>query len=207
MYNIMIVDDHPIVREGLEMVINLQPSLNVVAVAKDGLDALTVLKTMDSDPDVILVDLRMPNMDGTDFIKTVDVTSKIVVLSTELDINVATNMLYLGIQGYLLKDESPTKIVQFVQKVASNDDYLAMSDAVVANVMKAKSQLVEHPQLDGKQIDLLQKVAQGLTNKEIAAEIFVTDRTVKAYLTEIYETLQVSNRAQAIAVAAKQGII
>ncbi len=207
MIDVMIVDDHPIVREGLEMVINIQPELAVVATAANGVEALAALEKSPQAPDVILVDIRMPKMDGTELIKRLKVPAKIIILSTELDVTVAANMLALGVQGYILKDEPPTKIIQFIEKVATNDDYLAMSDAVVAQVMRAKSAGQATQRLSAKQIALLKKVAQGLTNKEIAAEIFVTDRTVKAYLTEIYEILQVSNRAQAIAVAAKQRLI
>jgi NarL family two-component system response regulator LiaR len=203
----MIVDDHPIVREGLEMVLNIQDDLNVVATAANGLEAIACLQALPSDPDVILVDIQMPEMNGTDFIKQISVTSKIIILSTELDVDVAANMLALGVHGYILKDEPPTKIVQFVKKVAKNDDYLAMSDAVIAKVMQSQNKPRPIVTLDAKQVAILQMVAQGMTNKEIAAKIFVTDRTVKAYLTEIYDILQVSNRAQAIAVAAKTGII
>lgn len=116
------------------------------------------------------------------------------------------HMADYGIHGYLLKEEEPDKIVSEVAKVIADNNYIAVSNAITSKMIQlnrqnSMSQLTDH------QITLLKHVAAGLTNKEIAAKIFVTDRTVKLYLTEIYEILNVVNRAQAIAVASKKGYI
>ncbi|MBU7554866.1 response regulator transcription factor [Pediococcus ethanolidurans] len=206
MSTVMIVDDHPIVRDGLEMMMKLTSDLTVVATATDGVDAKAKLAALSQLPDVILVDLQMPNMNGRDFIKGLAQKTKIVVLSTEINAEMVMHMADYGIHGYLLKEEEPDKIVNEVTKVIADDHYVAISNAVTAKMVQWNQQdHISH--LTERQILLLKQVAAGLTNKEIAAQLFVTDRTIKLYLTEIYETLNVSNRAQAIAVAAKRGYI
>ncbi|KRN08139.1 two-component response regulator [Liquorilactobacillus mali KCTC 3596 = DSM 20444] len=202
----MVIDDHPIVRNGLAGIINTRENLKVVASASDGIEALETIKGLkDSLPDVILVDVLMPRMDGIEFIKAVNITSKIIILSTEIDRYAVMNMLSLGVQGYLLKDEDPDDIVNNIEKVVSNDDYVALSTEIIDEINKNKSK--KYFNLSDRQVEVLNMVANGLTNKQIGQKLFTTERTVKAHLTEIYTLLDVSNRAQAIAVAIKRNII
>ncbi|MHC9532073.1 response regulator [Dellaglioa sp. L3N] len=207
MNTVMVVDDHPIVRNGLEMMINMNPQLTVVGVAVDGIDAQSKLAELDEIPDLILVDLRLPKMTGFDLIKQLAGQTRIVVLSTEIDNDVVKNMMNYGIRGYLLKSEEPAKIVDEVVRVLNADDYVAVSNEVTKKMMALNENPENEIKLTEKQIDLLKNVADGMTNKDIAGEMFVTDRTVKLYLTEIYETLNVTNRAQAIAVAVKLNLL
>ncbi|MHC9537283.1 response regulator [Dellaglioa sp. BT-FLS60] len=207
MNTVMVVDDHPIVRNGLEMMINMNPQLTVVGVAVDGIDAQSKLAELDEIPDLILVDLRLPKMAGFDLIKQLAGQTRIVVLSTEIDNDVVKNMMNYGIRGYLLKSEEPAKIVDEVVRVLNADDYVAVSNEVTKKMMALNENPENEIKLTEKQIDLLKNVADGMTNKDIAGEMFVTDRTVKLYLTEIYETLNVTNRAQAIAVAVKLNLL
>lgn len=206
MYKVMVVDDHPIVRDGLTGIINTHESLKVVASASDGVEALKIIKKLKENlPDVILVDILMPRMNGIEFIKKLRSTSKVIILSTEVDQYAVTNMLSLGINGYLLKDEDPNEIVHNIKKVLTNDDYVALSSEIIDQLNKNKG--AQQTILSNKQIEILNMVATGLTNKQIGKSLFITERTVKAYLTEIYTLLNVSNRAQAIAVAIKGGVI
>lgn len=201
----MIVDDHPIVREGLKMVIENTDNLAVTATASDWEDALAQLKQMDKLPDLIIVDLLMPKMDGNSLIDQLADRTNIVILSTEIDPNIAREIIKRGIRGYLLKDESPMKIVESIQKVLADPDYIAMSPEILTTVIDEDDP--EKVELTELQISILKMVADGQTNAEIAKKLFVTSRTVKNYLTAIYETLHVHNRAQAIAVAIKQKLI
>lgn len=202
----MIVDDHPIVREGLKMVIESEPDLNVVATAADGQDALKQIQKAGKMPDLVIIDLLMPKMDGQSLIHQLLGKTKIFILSTEIDLQVASELVDKGISGYLLKDESPEKIVEGIHHVLDDPSYIAMSPDVLHSVMNKSSQEKDF-NLDAKQIQLLKYVADGETNEEIAKKMFVTSRTVKNYLSAIYKTLHVHNRAQAIAIAAKHHLI
>lgn len=160
---------------------------------------------MDKLPDLIIVDLLMPKMDGNSLIDQLADRTNIVILSTEIDPNIAREIIKRGIRGYLLKDESPMKIVESIQKVLADPDYIAMSPEILTTVIDEDDP--EKVELTELQISILKMVADGQTNAEIAKKLFVTSRTVKNYLTAIYETLHVHNRAQAIAVAIKQKLI
>ncbi|MFT9003513.1 MAG: response regulator transcription factor [Liquorilactobacillus hordei] len=206
MYKVMVIDDHPIVRKGLSGIIDSNENLEVIASASDGIEALAILEKLQDDlPDIILVDVLMPRMNGIEFIKTVKTVSKIIILSTEIDRYAVVNLLSLGISGYLLKDEAPNDIVKNIEKVLNSDDYVALSTEIIDEINKNKSK--NQLNLSDRQIEVLGMVANGLTNKQIGKELFTTERTVKAHLTEIYTLLNVSNRAQAIAVAIKKNII
>ena len=206
MYKVMVIDDHPIVRKGLSGIIDSNENLEVIASASDGIEALAILEKLQDDvPDIILVDVLMPRMNGIEFIKNVKTVSKIIILSTEIDRYAVVNLLSLGISGYLLKDEAPNDIVKNIEKVLNSDDYVALSTEIIDEINKNKSK--NQLNLSDRQIEVLGMVANGLTNKQIGKELFTTERTVKAHLTEIYTLLNVSNRAQAIAVAIKKNII
>ncbi|MCC7666892.1 response regulator transcription factor [Liquorilactobacillus satsumensis] len=206
MYKIMVVDDHPIVRNGLVNVIETKQNMKVVACAANGAEALKLVKdTKKNPPDLILLDILMPKMNGIEFIKTAKTVSKIVILSTEIDRYTVMNMLNLEINGYILKDEAPNNILRFIEKVLENDDYVALSNEVLAEIKKNKSK--RQLNLTETQVRIMQMISSGQTNREISQELFITERTVKAYLTKIYTLLQVSNRAQAIAVAIKNELI
>lgn len=205
-YSLMIVDDHPIVREGLKTVIESYDDLQIIAMASDGEDAINQLKRMEKLPDLIIVDLLMPKIDGECLVNRLAKKTNIVILSTEIDPQIAKTVVQKGIRGYLLKDEDPIKIVESIQHILQDPNYLAISHEVLASVMNNQERN-ENVKLTDQQITLLKMIAEGKTNAEIAEKLFVTTRTVKNYLTNIYETLEVHNRAQAIAVAAKNGWI
>ncbi|MBB1079566.1 response regulator transcription factor [Limosilactobacillus sp. STM2_1] len=200
----MIVDDHPIVREGLKMVIENTDDLEVTATASNGKDALEQLDKMEKLPDLVVVDLLMPTMDGGSLIDQLSNKTNIFILSTEINVKIAQEVIKKGIRGYLLKDESPLKIVESIQKILDDPNYIAMSPEILTTVMEKENQEIE---LTDQQVSLLKMIAAGDTNADIARKLFVTTRTVKNYLTVIYETLGVHNRAQAIAVAAKKNLI
>lgn len=206
-YSIMIVDDHPIVREGLKTVIESTDNLTVVATASDGETALNQLADLSQKPDLVIVDLLMPNMNGESLIDPLlKQNIDILILSTEIDPQVAKVVVKKGIRGYLLKDEAPTQIVESIQRILDDPNYIAISHEVLSTMMDNDEPNVQFDLTD-QQINLLKMIADGKTNAEIARKLFVTTRTVKNYLTAIYNELGVRNRAQAIAVAAKNKLI
>ncbi len=204
---IMIVDDHPIVREGLANFIEIADDLTVVATASTGQEALEKIATLTRQPDLILVDLQMPEMSGKKLLEKLPTLSNALIFSTEIDGELAQHFIQKGVRGYLLKDEDPTDIVNHIQKILADDGYIAISSEVLTASFQRKQIEDNVPAITQQQRQLLQMVADGLTNKEIAAQLFVTDRTVKNYLTELYEIFQVNNRAQAIAYAIRHNII
>lgn len=207
MKHIMIVDDHPIVREGLANFIEIADDLTVVATASTGQEALEKLATLTRRPDLILVDLQMPEMSGKKLLEKLPTLSNALIFSTEIDGELAQHFIQKGVRGYLLKDEDPTDIVNHIQKILADDGYIAISSEVLTASFQRKQIEDNVPAITQQQRQMLQMVADGLTNKEIAAQLFVTDRTVKNYLTELYEIFQVNNRAQAIAYAIRHNII
>lgn len=207
MKHIMIVDDHPIVREGLANFIEIADDLTVVATASNGQEALEKLAALTRQPDLILVDLQMPEMSGKKLLEKLPMLSNVLIFSTEIDGELAQHFIQKGVRGYLLKDEDPTDIVNHIQKLLADDSYIAISSEVLTASFQHRQNEENVPTITEQQKQLLQMVAEGLTNKEIAAQLFVTDRTVKTYLTELYEIFQVNNRAQAIAYAIRHNLI
>ena len=207
MKHIMIVDDHPIVREGLANFIEIADDLTVVATASNGQEALEKLAALTRQPDLILVDLQMPEMSGKKLLEELPTLSNVLIFSTEIDGELAQHFIQKGVRGYLLKDEDPTDIVNHIQKLLADDSYIAISSEVMKASFQHRQNEENVPTITEQQKQLLQMVADGLTNKEIAAQLFVTDRTVKTYLTELYEIFQVNNRAQAIAYAIRHNLI
>ncbi|CBZ47219.1 DNA-binding response regulator [Streptococcus gallolyticus subsp. gallolyticus] len=203
----MIVDDHPIVREGLANFIEIADDLTVVATASNGQEALEKLAALTRQPDLILVDLQMPEMSGKKLLEELPTLSNVLIFSTEIDGELAQHFIQKGVRGYLLKDEDPTDIVNHIQKLLADDSYIAISSEVLTASFQHRQNEENVPTITEQQKQLLQMVADGLTNKEIAAQLFVTDRTVKTYLTELYEIFQVNNRAQAIAYAIRHNLI
>ena len=207
MKHIMIVDDHPIVREGLANFIEIADDLTVVATASNGQEALEKLAALTRQPDLILIDLQMPEMSGEKLLEKLPTLSNVLIFSTEINGELAQHFIQKGVRGYLLKDEDPTDIVNHIQKLLADDSYIAISSEVLTASFQHRQNEENVPTITEQQKQLLQMVADGLTNKEIAAQLFVTDRTVKTYLTELYEIFQVNNRAQAIAYAIRHNII
>ena len=207
MKHIMIVDDHPIVREGLANFIEIADDLTVVATASNGQEALEKLAALTRQPDLILVDLQMPEMSGKKLLEELPTLSNVLIFSTEIDGELAQHFIQKGVRGYLLQDEDPTDIVNHIQKLLADDSYIAISSEVLTASFQHRQNEENVPTITEQQKQLLQMVADGLTNKEIAAQLFVTDRTVKTYLTELYEIFQVNNRAQAIAYAIRHNLI
>lgn len=207
MKHITIVDDHPIVREGLANIIEIADDLTVVATASNGQEALEKLAALTRQPDLILVDLQMPEMSGKKLLEKLPMLSNVLIFSTEIDGEFAQHFIQKGVRGYLLKDEDPTDIVNHIQKLLADDSYIAISSEVLTASFQHRQNEENVPTNTEQQKQLLQMVAEGLTNKEIAAQLFVTDRTVKNYLTELYEIFQVNNRAQAIAYAIRHNLI
>lgn len=202
---VVLVDDHPIVRAGIAGMLAQTDGIEVVGEASNGKEALTVIDNVQ--PDVLLTDLRMPVMDGPTLIRELRAhgsTLGILVLTTydtDADILRATEA---GASGYLLKDTSLNDLVQAIQATNAGNSWLAPT--VAAQVMKSMRGS-DSGKLSTRELQVLELVAEGHSNKEIASELHVSPATVKTHLIHVFRKLDVNDRTAAVTVALDRGIL
>ena len=212
MIRVMITDDHFIVREGLRLILETADDIEVVGEATDGAECLRLVPELN--PDVILMDLQMPRMDGITAIEHLRKDHPeiaIVILTTYNEDDLMIRGLQLGACGYLLKDTSRESLLDTIQAAAKGETLLKLeilarvlapqAPPKLASVAKNESTLTE------RELEVLQSAAKGERNKEIAYKLGITERTVKAHLQSIYQKFGVDSRAAAVAVAAGKGLL
>jgi NarL family two-component system response regulator LiaR len=206
---ILIADDHAIVREGLRALLATEPDLELVAEATDGIQAVTKARALK--PDVILLDLMMPRMDGVEAIAEIKKDwqeARIIVLTSFSDDEKVFSAIRSGALGYLLKDSSPQDLLNAIHTVANGEGFL--SPTIASKVMREINQPPKLPPtkdpLTERENEILQLVAQGLTNDEIAEKLVVSERTVRTHVSNILAKLQLANRTQAALYALKEGL-
>ncbi|WP_300605023.1 response regulator transcription factor [Trebonia sp.] len=202
---LLIVDDHPVVRDGVSSMFARNPEFEVLGEAADGAEAVRLAQELR--PDVILMDLRMPGMDGVTAITELarrGVAGRVLVLTTyDTDSHVLA-AIEAGATGYLLKDAPRTEMLRAVRAVARGEAVL--SPAVAARLMSRVRSPGAGP-LSQREVEVLELVASGTTNREAAARLFITEATVKTHLLNIYAKLGVSDRAAAVAEAFNRGLL
>jgi DNA-binding NarL/FixJ family response regulator len=201
----MIVDDHPIVRSGIASVLASQPDFEVVGEAANGADAIDAVEGCT--PDLVLMDLRMPVLDGVD--ATAGILArrpaiKVVVLTTYASDGEVLRAIEAGAVGYLLKDVPHDELFRALRAVARGERYLA--PAVTERLM-SRWQQPARSSLTERELDVLRCVARGDGNKQIAASLGIAEPTVKAHLVHIFEKLGVENRTAAARVGRERGLI
>ncbi|MFC9775851.1 response regulator [Paenibacillus chitinolyticus] len=209
---IMIVDDHYVVREGLKLILETCDDYEVIGEAAEGAAALRLLEELS--PDVILMDLNMPVMGGLEMMEQMKergIDIPVVILTTYNEDELMINGLALGAKGYLLKDTGRDHLFRTIDSAMRGETLL--QPEITARVFAIK-QTKETPVrsagtaiLSDKERIVLQAVVQGLRSKEIASDMGISERTVKAHLTSIYNKLGVDSRSQAVAIAVEQGYI
>ncbi len=214
---ILLVDDQALFREGLHTLLSVRADIEVVGEANNGEEALQI--AAQTKPDVILMDLRMPVLDGVAATRRLTQTqpdSRVIVLTTFDDDEHIFDGLRAGAVGYLLKDVSSDKLVEAIRAAASGQSFLQPSVAakvineftrITGSLQPAanKQPLVEP--LSERELEVMQHVAAGASNKEIAAQLFITEGTVKNHLTNILGKLGVRDRTQAALKVKKLGLI
>jgi DNA-binding NarL/FixJ family response regulator len=205
MITIMLVDDHPVVREGLRGMLEAEPDLSVVGEAGSGAEALALARV--HRPDVILMDLRMPGTDGvwaTERILAEAASSKVVVLTTyETDADIL-RAVEAGAAGYLLKDASRAELAGAIRAAARGETVLAPS---VASRLVQRVRKPAAPSLSARELEVLALVATGSTNAEIGAALHITEATVKTHLLRAFGKLDVSDRTAAVTTAMALGLL
>jgi DNA-binding NarL/FixJ family response regulator len=202
---ILIADDHPIVLDGLRSVLTRQPDFEVVGEARNGVEAVTLTDQLQ--PDIVLMDLNMPELDGVKAIARIKAEhpdTHILVLTTydsDADILPAIES---GANGYLLKDTPREELFEAIRAASQGRPQLA--PAVAARLMERTRGPVEEA-LSSREIDVLKLVARGVNNKEIANRLYITEATVKSHLVHIYGKLGVTDRTAAVTKALERGIL
>jgi NarL family two-component system response regulator YdfI len=212
-YKILIVDDHLVVREGLKMILETDKRFSIIGEAENGRVAINLIDKLT--PDVILLDLNMPVMSGLATLKALNAAQcliPIIILTTYNEDDLMVNALALGAKGYLLKDTSRGDLFRTIES-AIRGSTLLQSD-ILTKVLAAKERMEGHESkeegfvyLTDKETFILQLVARGFKSKEIAFDMGVTERTIKAHLTNIYSKLGVESRSQAVVTALERGIL
>ena len=202
---VLVVDDHPVVRGGLVGWLDAQPDLTVVGEASDGLEALALVASLD--PDVVLMDLRMPRMDGVTAIEELAVRHpgvRVLVLTTyDTDADIV-RAVAAGATGYLLKDAPLPQLADAVRAAARGETVLAPPVAARL-VSRLRAPAVEAP--TARELEVLAGVARGLTNAEIGRELFIGEATVKTHLLRVFAKLGVDDRTRAVMVAVERGLL
>ncbi len=208
---VLIVDDHLIIREGLRLIFDTVSEIELVGEAVNGQEGLAQVDALN--PDVVLMDLQMPVMDGITAIESLRRSHPglaIVILTTYKEDDLMLRGLKAGARGYLLKDSDRETLVDTIRAAASGQTLL--SPEILQQVLNAQDEKptqktpVESPLTD-RELEVLQMVAEGARNKEIAYQLNITERTVKAHLSHIFQKLNVDSRAAAVATATRSGIL
>ena len=212
---ILIADDHPIVRDGLRKLLLLEDDFEVVGEANDGCEVLE--RVMEFDPDVLLLDLRMPNLDGLSALQTLQQTNKrtkVIVLTASEDKNEFVQAMKLGCSGIVLKQTAPDLIVKSIRKVYGGEIWL--DSHTTAAVMRqfaspndpggGTGKARERSPLSTREREIVQLVAQGYKNKEMAEKMFISEQTVKNHLHNIFDKLGVSDRLELALYAIHKGL-
>lgn len=204
---LLIVDDHAVVRKGLAMVLRLEPGLEVVGEAENGRAGLRAAQSLD--PDIVLVDLIMPEMDGQEMAlalrKSMPHIKIMMVTGTEVDDRVY-DLLAAGIEGYVLKNIEPGELVRAIQSVMRGETYLH-PEVMKKVVSVIKPQSIPAVSLTPREREVLKWMASAYTYKQIAHQLCVAEETIRSHAKNILEKLDQPNRAQAVLAALRRGLI
>ncbi len=205
MIRVVLADDHAVVRQGLRTFLDLQDDIEVIAEASDGAEAVDAAERLD--PDVVLLDLVMPGLDGLGALKELrSGRARIIVLTSFGDDDKLFAALRGGAAGYLLKDVQPADLVRAIRSAYAGESPL--SPAIATRVVEevAQGTVSAHDDLTPRELDVLTLIARGRSNKVIARELGVAEKTVKTHVSHILAKLGVADRTQAALYAVRQGL-
>lgn len=207
---IVIVDDHPIVRHGLATILDYEEEIEVLAQGSDGEEAIELVRK--HHPDLVLIDMKMPDMEGVEAINKIrefNTDVKFIILTTYDDDDSVFEGINAGARGYLLKDTTPEDLVDAIIRVNRGESLIDpkwQTKLFDRFSQIAKKQTVEHA-LTNRELEVLQLIANGASNKDIASALFISVKTVKTHITHIFEKLEVRDRTESVTKALRLGII
>ncbi|KIL46772.1 response regulator [Jeotgalibacillus soli] len=206
---LLIADDHHVVRRGLVFFLKTQKDIEIVGEAKNGQEAVDMVKNLQ--PDVVLMDLVMPEMDGiqaTREIKQCLPKTEIMMLTSFSDQDHVIPAIEAGAAGYQLKDIEPDELVASIRKLMNGENTLhpKATNHLLTRINKSETSPHEVHQLTRREKDVLMELTKGKSNKEIANALYITEKTVKTHISNIFTKLEVSDRTQAALYAVKHGL-
>lgn len=199
---ILIADDHPIVCEGLAMLLNRRPDMSVVAEAQNGREAVELFQQLK--PDLALIDLRMPEMDGVTAVRTIraqNPDARIIVLTTYDGDEDIYRALHAGAQAYLIKDTPRDELLACIRSVHRGEQ--SLSQTVVSKLKERQPRA----DLTPREFQVLQLLSEGKSNREVGATLSIAEGTVKLHVNNLLAKLEAGNRAEAVTIALKRGIL
>jgi len=199
---VLVVDDHALLRTGVANIINHEPDLIVVAEASNGVEAVAAFERYR--PDVTLLDLRMPVMEGVEAVRQIrerDPHAKVIVLTTYDTDEDISRALKAGAKAYILKDIAADRLIECIHDVLAGKTYLAPQAAAKL------AEGVTRVQLTPRELGTLRLIADGKSNKEIANDLGISERTVKTHLGHLFEKLGVTSRTEAVKIAMRRGLV
>lgn len=214
---VLVADDHPVVREGLSAIVDVEDDITVVGQAWDGAEALR--QTRQLRPDVVLMDLKMPNVDGVAAIERIRAElpdTHVLVLTTYADEEYIMAGIRAGARGYLLKDASPDELVRAIRVVARGESLLQPTVAArvldkLGEMMTAGESLPPKPapgtHLTAREREVLRLLAGGARTRDVAESLFISERTVKTHVANAMQKLDANTRAEAVAKAIQLGLL
>ncbi|MBP3490190.1 MAG: response regulator transcription factor [Roseburia sp.] len=208
--NVMIADDHSMIREGLKQLLELEGDFQVIAEACDGVDCIQKLETVS--PDVLLLDINMPNMNGLEVLKKLKekrIKVKVLVLTVHNEVEYLLKAVDIGMNGYLLKDSESSELKKAILTVVGGEDYIQPSLIPVLNAKMIDrdkdSEKIEN--LTKRELEVLKLLAFGMYNKEVAERLGISERTVKNHVSNIFKKISVTDRTQAAVFAIRNNLI
>lgn len=208
--NVMITDDHSMIREGLKQLLELEGDFKVVAEAADGVECINKLEEVT--PDVLLLDINMPNMNGLEVLqkmKEKKIKVKVLVLTIHSEIEYLLKAVDIGVNGYLLKDSESAELKKAINAVVNGENYIQPSLIPVLNakMIDRDKDTVKIESLTRRELEVLKNMSYGMYNKEIAEKLDISERTVKNHISNIFKKIEVTDRTQAAVFAIRNNLI
>ena len=207
---IMITDDHSMIREGLKQLLELEGDFKVIAEACDGVECLNKLETVT--PDVLLLDINMPNMNGLEVLQKMKekrMKIKVLVLTIHSEVEYLLKAVDIGVNGYLLKDSESAELKKAILAVVNGDNYIQPSLIPVLNskMIDRDKDVMKIESLTRRELEVLKNLSIGMYNKEIAEKLDISERTVKNHISNIFKKIEVTDRTQAAVFAIRNNLI
>lgn len=208
--NVMITDDHSMIREGLKQLLELEGEFKVIAEACDGVECINKLETVT--PDVLLLDINMPNMNGLEVLqkmKEKKMKIKVLVLTVHNEVEYLLKAVDIGVNGYLLKDSESAELKKAILAVVNGENYIQPSLIPVLNskMIDRDNDSVKIESLTKRELEVLKNLSYGMYNKEIAEKLDISERTVKNHISNIFKKIEVTDRTQAAVFAIRNNLI
>ena len=208
--NVMIADDHSMIREGLKQLLELEGDFKVIAEACDGVECLNKLETVT--PDVLLLDINMPNMNGLEVLQKMKekrMKIKVLVLTIHSEVEYLLKAVDIGVNGYLLKDSESAELKKAILAVVNGDNYIQPSLIPVLNskMIDRDKDVMKIESLTRRELEVLKNLSIGMYNKEIAEKLDISERTVKNRISNIFKKIEVTDRTQAAVFAIRNNLI